>query len=62
MGLFEPDKYRTKEKEEREIDRFDVVIEGADKKALRARRRTRAHHRRIGRTSRVTWPTSPAPT
>jgi leucyl aminopeptidase len=34
MGLFEPDKYRTKEKEERQIERFEVVIEGADKKAL----------------------------
>ena len=34
MGLFEPDKYRTKEKELRTVERFDVVIEGADKKAL----------------------------
>src|SRR5258708_6028594 len=34
MGLFEPDKYRTKEKEEREIEQIVVVIEGADKKAL----------------------------
>ncbi|HKP35305.1 MAG TPA: leucyl aminopeptidase, partial [Pyrinomonadaceae bacterium] len=34
MGLFEPDKYRTKEKEEREIRRFEVVIDGADKGAL----------------------------
>jgi leucyl aminopeptidase len=34
MGLFEPDKYRTKEKEEREIKRFEVVIEGGDKSAL----------------------------
>ncbi len=34
MGLFEPDKYRTKEKEQRQIDRFEVVIDGADKKAL----------------------------
>jgi len=34
MGLFEPDKYRTKEKEERQVDRFEVVIEGADKKVL----------------------------
>jgi len=34
MGLFEPDKYRTKEKEERQIERFEVVVEGADKKAL----------------------------
>src|ERR1043165_380030 len=34
MGLFEPDKYRTKEKEQRQVDRFEVVIEGADKKVL----------------------------
>jgi leucyl aminopeptidase len=34
MGLFEPDKYRTKEKEQRQVERFEVVIEGADKKAL----------------------------
>ncbi len=34
MGLFEPDKYRTKDKEKREIKRFEVVIEGADKGAL----------------------------
>src|SRR6185436_16333729 len=34
MGLFEPDKYRTKEKEQREITRFEVVIDGADKGAL----------------------------
>ncbi|MFN2579182.1 MAG: leucyl aminopeptidase [Pyrinomonadaceae bacterium] len=34
MGLFELDKYRTKEKEERELKSVTVVIEGADKKAL----------------------------
>src|SRR5947209_16489303 len=34
MGLFEPDKYRTKDKEERELDRILVVIEGAEEKAL----------------------------
>lgn len=34
MGLFEPDKYRTKDKEEREIDAVTVVVEGADEKAL----------------------------
>ena len=33
MGLFEPDKYR-KDKEQREIKRFEVVIDGADKGAL----------------------------
>ena len=32
MGLFEPDKYRTKEKEKRKLDRIAVVVEGADKK------------------------------
>lgn len=35
MGLFEPDKYRTKEKEKRELIRIIVVIEGGDDKALR---------------------------
>src|SRR6266403_4504327 len=34
MGLFEPDKYRTKDKEERELNRIAVVVEGGDKKAL----------------------------
>jgi leucyl aminopeptidase len=34
MGLFEPDKYRTKDKELREIDAVTVVVEGADEKAL----------------------------
>ncbi len=34
MGLFEPDKYRTKDKEQREIKTATVVIEGADKKAI----------------------------
>jgi leucyl aminopeptidase len=34
MGLFEPDKYRTKDKEKREIDAVTVVAEGADEKAL----------------------------
>ena len=34
MGLFEPDKYRTKDKEEREIDSMTVIAEGADEKAL----------------------------
>jgi leucyl aminopeptidase len=36
MGLFEPDKYRTKDKEKREVEQLVVVIEGADKKALQA--------------------------
>jgi leucyl aminopeptidase len=34
MGLFEPDKYRTKDKEQRELQQVAVVIEGGDKKAL----------------------------
>src|SRR5713226_9675358 len=34
MGLFDTDKYRTKDKEKRELDRIVVVIEGADEKAL----------------------------
>jgi leucyl aminopeptidase len=34
MGLFELDKYRTKDKENREIKSVTVVIEGADKKAV----------------------------
>jgi leucyl aminopeptidase len=34
VGLFEPDKYRTVEKEERQIDKLVVVIEGADADAL----------------------------
>ena len=34
MGLFEPDKYRTKDKEKREIDSVIVIAEGADEKAL----------------------------
>ena len=33
MGLFDPDKYRTKDKEERELKSITVVIDGADKKA-----------------------------
>jgi leucyl aminopeptidase len=35
IGLFEPDKYRTVDKEERTLDRFVVVGEGADAEALR---------------------------
>ena len=34
MGLFEPDKYRTRDKEKREIKSATIVIEGADKKAV----------------------------
>jgi leucyl aminopeptidase len=33
-GLFEPDKYRTVEKEQREIERLVVVVAGADQQAL----------------------------
>lgn len=34
MGLFEPDKYRTQEKEKREINELVVVVEGASQDAL----------------------------
>ena len=34
MGLFEPDKYRTKDKEQRQLLRIAVVIESGDKKTL----------------------------
>jgi len=34
MGLFEPDKYRTQEKEKREIEKLVVAIEGADSSEL----------------------------
>jgi leucyl aminopeptidase len=35
MGLFEPDKYRTVDKEERAVERLAVIHEGADAEALR---------------------------
>ena len=35
IGLFEPDKYRTVEKEERTVDSLVVIVEGADDEALR---------------------------
>ncbi|HEX6626085.1 MAG TPA: leucyl aminopeptidase [Pyrinomonadaceae bacterium] len=35
IGLFEPDKYRTVEKEERSVERLTVVVEGADEELLR---------------------------
>src|SRR5882762_7857614 len=34
MGLFEPDKYRTKDKEDRELNRIAILIEGGDKKLV----------------------------
>ena len=34
MALFDPDKYRTSDKEERTLTRVTVVIEGGDKKAV----------------------------
>src|SRR5215813_6188896 len=34
MGLFEPDKYRTKDKEKREIESVTVMVDGANEKAL----------------------------
>jgi leucyl aminopeptidase len=35
MGLFEPDKYRTIDKEERTVERLVLVADGADEEALR---------------------------
>ena len=35
MGMFEPDKYRTVEKEKRELDRVVISVEEADEKALK---------------------------
>jgi leucyl aminopeptidase len=35
MGLFEPDKYRTVEKEERQIERLTIVAPGADEAAIK---------------------------
>ncbi len=35
IGLFEPDKYRTIDKEERTIDKLVIIIEGADEEALK---------------------------
>jgi len=35
IGLFEPDKYRTVEREERTIERLVVIAEGADEEALK---------------------------
>jgi len=35
MGLFEPDKYRTVEKETRQIDRLVVVVDGADENVVK---------------------------
>jgi leucyl aminopeptidase len=34
MGLFEPDKYRTQDKEERTLDQILIVSEGADRKVV----------------------------
>ncbi len=36
LALFDPDKYRTSDKEERTIDKLIVVIEGADQAALKS--------------------------
>jgi leucyl aminopeptidase len=35
MGLFEPDKYRTAEKEKRELDKVVISVEEADEKSLK---------------------------
>src|SRR5207253_8668532 len=45
MGLFEPDKYRTKDKEQRELERIVVVVVGANEDA---RKRGAARGGRIG--------------
>ncbi len=34
MSLFDPDKYRTADKEERTVDRLTIIVDGADEKAL----------------------------
>ena len=34
MGLYEPDKYRTEDKEKREIEKLVVIVEGGDDNAL----------------------------
>lgn len=36
MGLFEPDKYRTIDKEKREIEKIVIAVEGADDSALKS--------------------------
>jgi leucyl aminopeptidase len=46
IGLFEPDKYRTVDKEARTIDRLVVILEGADEEALK-RGAERGRTRRI---------------
>ena len=37
IGLFEPDKYRTEDKEKREIERLVVIVEGEDEAGLNRR-------------------------
>jgi leucyl aminopeptidase len=51
IGLFDPDKYRTVDKEERTVDRFVVSIPGADSDALN---RGAARGRIIGESVNVT--------
>jgi len=51
MGLFEPDKYRTKDKEKREIKSTTIVIEDADKKAVQ---RSAERGRIIGESTNFT--------
>ena len=48
MALFEPDKYRTSEKEDRKVERLVVVMDGADESALQKGVERGQHHRRIG--------------
>ncbi|MDQ3908121.1 MAG: leucyl aminopeptidase [Acidobacteriota bacterium] len=51
MGLFEPDKYRTVEKEERSVERLVVIAQGADESALK---RGAEHGRVVGESVNFT--------
>jgi leucyl aminopeptidase len=51
MGLFEPDKYRTVDKEARTIDRLVIIVEGADGEALK---RSAERGRIIGESTNFT--------
>jgi len=47
MALFDPDKYRTTDKEEREVDKLVVAIDGADETGLSAASNAQ-DYRRVG--------------
>ncbi|MDQ3907432.1 MAG: leucyl aminopeptidase [Acidobacteriota bacterium] len=51
MGLFEPDKYRTVDKEERNVERLVVIAQGADESALK---RGAEHGRIVGESVNYT--------